>query len=66
MITYHWTYECDYCEKKILTTSKFSYNYADPVLLPNKIPDVLKYGRWRIIDDRLMCPKHKLVISKKR
>ena len=58
MIKYTWTYHCDYCEEKVVYTTNFSYYYDQPVLLPNKIPDVLKYGRWRIVDDLLVCPKH--------
>ncbi len=66
MITYNWTYKCDYCEKKIRCTTKFSYYYDQPVLLPNRIPDVLKHGRWRIVDDRLVCPKHSISILNRK
>ena len=63
MITYNWTYRCDYCEVEVEDTTKFHYYPERAVILPATVPDLAEHGRWRNVDGLLVCPKHRVSVD---
>ena len=63
MITYNWTYRCDYCKVEAISTTKFKYEPEQMVIRPGVVPDLAQHGRWRNVDGLLVCPKHRVSVE---
>lgn len=63
MITYIWTYRCDYCEVEVNSTIKFKYYPEAHAIRPGIVPDLSDHGLWRNVDGLLVCPKHKVTVD---
>ena len=63
MITYNWTYRCDYCEVEVVGTTKLRYYPDELVVRPTTVPALAEHGRWRNVDGLLVCPKHRVSVD---